>query len=184
MWPQECERERAVAKNAKGKWEHPELCLISWRLLCAYLFNWECWIYKIFRYITIYVCMCACSVMSRLFPIPWTAARQASLSVEFSRQKSWSRLPFSPLWDLPDPGIEPASPSLAGRFLTPEPPGTPIFRTAVPHVHPESPWTIFQKLFLSFPDVTGKVIATQYFDMYEGGKKTLFFLNLKWIISN
>ena len=33
-----------------------------------------------------------------------------------------------------------------------------------------------KKLFLSFPDVTGKVIATQYFDMYEGGKKTLFLL--------
>ena len=59
--------------------------------------------------------MCACSVMSRLFPIPWTAARQASLSVEFSRQKSWSRLPFPPPRDLPDPGMKlafPASPAL------------------------------------------------------------------------
>ena len=87
---------------------------------------------------------------------------------------------FPHLWDLPDPGIEPASPSLAGRFFTPEPPGKPIFRTTVPYMHPESPWTFFQKLFLSFPDVTGKVIATQYFDMYEGGKKTLFLLNLKY----
>ena len=75
----------------------------------------------------------------QLFLTSWTIALQAPLSMGFSRQKSWSRLPFSPLWDLPDPGIEPAPPSLAGRFLTPEPPGTPIFRTAVPHMHPESP---------------------------------------------
>ena len=46
---------------------------------------------------------------------------------------------FPHLWDLPDPGIEPASPSLAGSFFTPEPPGKPIFRTTVPYMHPESP---------------------------------------------
>lgn len=28
--------------------------------------------------------------------------------------------------------------------------------------------------FLFFSDETGKVIATEYFDMYEGGKKSLF----------
>ena len=35
-------------------------------------------------------------------------------------------MPFSTLEDLPDPGIEPkslASPALAGRFFTTEPPG-------------------------------------------------------------
>ena len=39
----------------------------------------------------------------------------------FSRQEYWSRLPFPPPGDLPDPGIEPmslASPALAGRFFT------------------------------------------------------------------
>ena len=30
----------------------------------------------------------------RLFVTPWTVACQASLSMEFSRQKNWSRLPF------------------------------------------------------------------------------------------
>ena len=43
--------------------------------------------------------------------------------MEFPRQAYWSRLPFPSLGDLPDPGIEPTSPALAGRFFTTEPPG-------------------------------------------------------------
>ena len=50
-----------------------------------------------------------------------TAARQAPLSMGFSRQKYWSGLPFPPPGDLPDPGIEPASPAVAGGFFTTEP---------------------------------------------------------------
>ena len=38
----------------------------------------------------------------------WTVARLAPMSVEFSRQECWSRLPFPSLGNLPDPGIEPA----------------------------------------------------------------------------
>ena len=59
---------------------------------------------------------------------PWTVAHQAPLSMEFSRQEYWSGLPCSPPGDLPNPGIEttpPASPALAGRFFTVEPPGKP-----------------------------------------------------------
>jgi len=41
----------------------------------------------------------------------------------FPRQKYCSGLPFSPPRDLPNLGIEPASPALAGGFFTPEPPG-------------------------------------------------------------
>ena len=52
---------------------------------------------------------------------PGTIAWQAHLSMEFPRQEYWSRLPFPPPEDLPDPGIEPTSPALAGRFLTTEP---------------------------------------------------------------
>jgi len=40
----------------------------------------------------------------------------------FPRQEYWSGLLFSSLGDLLDPGIEPASPALAGRFFTAEPP--------------------------------------------------------------
>ena len=45
----------------------------------------------------------------QLFATPWTVARQAPLSMGFSRQECWSRLPFPFPQDLPNPGIEPAS---------------------------------------------------------------------------
>ena len=67
----------------------------------------------------------------RLCATPWTVARQAPLSMGFSRQESWGRLPFTPPGDLPDPGIEPgspASPALAGTFFATEPPGKPNLR--------------------------------------------------------
>ena len=41
--------------------------------------------------------------------ITWTVARQAILSMGFSRQQHWSGLPCPPPGDLPDPGIESAS---------------------------------------------------------------------------
>ena len=43
---------------------------------------------------------------------PWTRARQAFLSIGFSRQEYWSGLPFPSTGDLPDSGIEPGSDSL------------------------------------------------------------------------
>ena len=43
---------------------------------------------------------------------PWTVAYQASQPMEFSRQEYWSGLPFPSPGDLPDPGIEPGSPTL------------------------------------------------------------------------
>jgi len=42
----------------------------------------------------------------QLFATLWTVAHQAPLSMEFSRQEYWSGLPFAPLEDLTDPGIE------------------------------------------------------------------------------
>ena len=48
----------------------------------------------------------------RPFATPWAVARQAPLTMEFSRQGYWSGLPFLFPGDLPDPGIEPASPAL------------------------------------------------------------------------
>ena len=46
----------------------------------------------------------------RIFEISWTVAHQAPQSVKFSRQEYWSRLPFPPPGDLPDPEIETVSP--------------------------------------------------------------------------
>ena len=36
----------------------------------------------------------------------------------YSRQEYWSRFPFPSPGDLPNPGIEPGSPALSGRFFT------------------------------------------------------------------
>ena len=43
---------------------------------------------------------------------------------------------FPPPGDRPEPGIEPTSPALAGRFFTPEPPGKPqgkLYQYIFPH---------------------------------------------------
>ena len=56
---------------------------------------------------------------------PQIVARQVPLSMEFSRQEYWSGLPFLSPGDLLQPGIEPASPALAGRLFTTESPRKP-----------------------------------------------------------
>ena len=58
----------------------------------------------------------------RLFATPWTVTYQATLTLGFFRQECWSGLPFPSPGDLPDPGIEPASPALTGGFFIIEPP--------------------------------------------------------------
>ena len=49
---------------------------------------------------------------------PWTVAHQVPLSMEFSRQRYRSGLPFPPPCNLPDPEIELQSPVLADGFFT------------------------------------------------------------------
>ena len=67
-----------------------------------------------------------CSSLShvQLFFTPWTVARQAPLSLGFSRQEYWSGLPF-PSPDLPDPGIKLRFPALQIDSLPSETPGKP-----------------------------------------------------------
>ena len=48
----------------------------------------------------------------RLTATLWTIAHQAPPSMGFSRQEYWSGLPFPAPGDLPNPGIEPESPTL------------------------------------------------------------------------
>ena len=71
-------------------------------------------------------CVHAC-VLSDVchFVTPWTVAHQASLSVGFPRQEYWSGLPVPSPGDLPDSGIKPGSPALAGGYFTAELPGKP-----------------------------------------------------------
>ena len=62
----------------------------------------------------------------QLFATLWTGAHHAPLSLGFFRQEYWSRLPFPPPGDLPNPGIEPlspASPALQADSLPTEPSG-------------------------------------------------------------
>ena len=60
-----------------------------------------------------------------LFVTPWTAPRQAPLSMGFSRPECWNGLLFPSPGDLLDPEIEPTPDGLAGGFFTTEPPGKP-----------------------------------------------------------
>ena len=66
-----------------------------------------------------FVCVCVCALWLSLVQLAtlWSATYQAPLSMEFSRQGYCSRLPFTIPRDLPDPGIEPRSPALAGGFF-------------------------------------------------------------------
>ena len=68
-----------------------------------------------------------CLSLSRvqLFATPWTVALQAPLSMGFSRQEYWSRLPCPPPRDLPKQGIQARSPTLQADSLPFEPPGKP-----------------------------------------------------------
>ena len=68
-----------------------------------------------------YCCLVAKSCLTLLRP--WTITCQAPLSMGFPRQAYWGGLPFPSLGDLPDPGIKPVHPALAGRFFTAKPPG-------------------------------------------------------------
>ena len=69
------------------------------------------------------VCVCLFTQLGQTLCDPMDyIAYQASLSIGFSRQECWSGLPVPSPGDLPDPGIETASPALAG-FLTTVPLG-------------------------------------------------------------
>ena len=68
-----------------------------------------------------------CESLSRvgLFATPWTVARQAPLSMGFSRQEYWSGLPFPSPGDLSDSGVEPRSSTSDADSLPSKPPRKP-----------------------------------------------------------
>ena len=75
-----------------------------------------------------------------------TVAYQAPPSMGFSGQEYRSGLLFPTPGDLPDPGIELASPAVAGRFFTTVPPGKPykIHMSKLKHPHWHSLFTCCQ----------------------------------------
>ena len=83
-------------------------------------------------YSCLYMCITCVRVRQSLqlvqfFAIPWTVARQAALSMGFSRQEYCSGLPFPSPRDIPDPKIKPWSPTLQADSLQSEPPGKPKY---------------------------------------------------------
>ena len=71
-------------------------------------------------------CVCVSrSVMSNS-ATRWIVEHQAPLSMGFSRPEQWSGLPFPSPGDLPNPGIEPRSPTLQADSLPSEAPGNPL----------------------------------------------------------
>ena len=67
------------------------------------------------------MCVLSCFSHVQLCVTLWTVVCQAPLSVRFSRQEYWSRLPCPPPGDLPHPETEPTflmSPALADVFFT------------------------------------------------------------------
>ena len=67
------------------------------------------------------LCLCVCVPLLgcvQLNRTLWTVACQAPLFIGFSRQEYWSGLPFPSPEDLPNPGIEPRSPTLEADALT------------------------------------------------------------------
>ena len=72
------------------------------------------------------MCVHVKSLQSCLTATLWTVACQAPLSMGFSRREYWSGLPFPSPGDLPNPGIEPRSPTLQADSLPAEPPRKPI----------------------------------------------------------
>ena len=105
----------AVLENSLPSWKEKEDGYF------IYLKFYLLWMWKRHRY-KYCDCMHVCSVASDSFRPYWLyVAHQVPLPMEFSRQESWSGLPFPPPGDLPDPGMEPASlasPALTGRFFT------------------------------------------------------------------
>ena len=70
------------------------------------------------------VCVLGCSVMSDSVT-PCTVARQAPLSMRFSRQEFWYGLSVPFPGDLLDPDIKPGCPTLQADSLLSEPAGKP-----------------------------------------------------------
>ena len=87
-----------------------------------------------------YMCLISRSAISDSLRPCETVVHQTPLSLGFPRQAHWSGLPFPSPGDLPDPGLEPTLPALAGRFFTTKPPELYIFweenhRVKVPFYH-------------------------------------------------
>ena len=92
--------------------------------------KWTPRLTQVFLVLSFYCCFYAAAAQSlsrvRLCVTPWTAARQAPLSMGFSRQEYWSGLPCRPPGDLPNPGTKPRSRALQADSLLLNHQGSPV----------------------------------------------------------
>ena len=94
--------------------------------------------------------------MSTSSATPWIVTYQDPLSLDFPRRKFQSELTFPSPRDLPDPGMEPLSPALEGRFLNTEPSRKPVNQPQVyilnvsPTLSPSFSSRLLQSTRLSF----------------------------------
>ena len=103
----------------------------------------------------------------------------------FFRQKYWSGLPFLSPEGLPDPGIKPVSPALAGGFFTTEPPGS----HTLPHVkRGQIPVFLFCFVLLSIlikikisPPSTS--LPFSFLPALSYSKNVILFLNAEQLVS-
>ena len=95
--------------------------------ICMYMYDWvpllSTWNYHNFVHQLYMLVTQSCPILCN----PWTIANQVLLSIELSRKEYWSGLSFPSPGDLPNPGIEPRSPTLQADSLPSEPPGKLIF---------------------------------------------------------
>ena len=100
-----------------------------------------------------------------LFAALWTVACQVPLSLGFSSQEYWSRLSFPSPGDLPDPGIEPKSPALAGGIFTSDPFRFNLKRSILTYKHLLSTlesWIKEKKVTNNYWEATGISLVVQW----------------------
>ena len=108
----------------------------------------------------------------RLFATPWTVAHQVPPSMGFSRQEYWRGWPFPSPGDLPNPGIEPGSPTLQADALPSEPSGKPLLLLSYFLL---SHFILFVKFLLYFD---GESHFKQYFLIRVQGHPEVSYMSL------
>ena len=111
----------------RDKWNRPESLEIELHKYSQMIFNKGVttikWSKESLQQIVLDVDMLGGFSSVQFFVTLWTVARQAPLSMGFSRPEHWSGLTFPSPGDLPNPGIEPGSLALQVDSLPAELPG-------------------------------------------------------------
>ena len=84
---------------------------------------------------------------------PWTIARQAPLSMGFSRQEQWSGLPCPPPGNLPNPAIKPTSPVSPALQVD----SLPLSHWGSPPLPIQLPCSCYKHMYITLRIETGKL---------------------------